>query len=63
VPIALKFDQQSENKNMNRTETAVKFIKSDTLPPTVGYSQAVTVRSPLRAIALPEQSFASCVQP
>ncbi len=30
---------------MNRTETAVKFIKSDTLPPSPGYSQAVTVRS------------------
>jgi reactive intermediate/imine deaminase len=30
---------------MNRTETAVKFVKSDTLPPSVGYSQAVTVGS------------------
>ena len=30
---------------MNRTETAVKFIKSDTLPPSVGYSQAVTFGS------------------
>jgi len=28
---------------MNRTETVVNFIKSDTLPPAVGYSQAVTV--------------------
>ena len=45
MPLALKFDQQKENQKMNRTETAVKFIKSDTLPPSVGYSQAVTVRS------------------
>ena len=45
MPIALKFDQQEENQKMNRTETAVKFIKSDTLPPSPGYSQAVTVRS------------------
>jgi hypothetical protein len=27
MPIALKFDQQRENQKMNRTETAVKFIK------------------------------------
>lgn len=45
MPIALKFVQQKENHKMNRTETAVKFIQTDTLPPSVGYSQAVTVRS------------------
>jgi reactive intermediate/imine deaminase len=45
IPVALKFDQQRENQKMNRTETAVKFINSDKLPPAVGYSQAVTVRS------------------
>lgn len=28
---------------MNTTETAVKFIKSETLPPSPGYSQAVSV--------------------
>jgi reactive intermediate/imine deaminase len=43
--IARKFDQQRENKKMNRTETAVKFITPDTLPLAVGYSQAVTVKS------------------
>jgi reactive intermediate/imine deaminase len=45
MPIALKFDHQKDNQKMNATETAVKFIKSDTLPPTAGYSQAVSVRS------------------
>ena len=40
-----KFDQQRENQKMNRAETAVKFIKSDTLPPSAGYSQAATVSS------------------
>ena len=44
APIALKFDQQKEKQKMNRTETAVTFIKSDTLPPSVGYSQAASVR-------------------
>lgn len=29
---------------MSRTEAAVNFIKSDTLPPAAGYSQAATVR-------------------
>jgi reactive intermediate/imine deaminase len=43
LPIATRFDQQKENQKMNHTETAVKFIKSDTLPPSVGYSQAATV--------------------
>ena len=38
MPIALKFDQQKENQKMDRTESAVQFIKSDTLPPAVGYS-------------------------
>ena len=33
MPMAVKFDQQRENQNMNRTETAVKFIKSDTCRP------------------------------
>ena len=45
MPIALKFDRQKENQKMHRPETAVKFIKSDTLPPSIGYSQAVTVKS------------------
>jgi len=45
MPIALKFDQQKENQKMDRTESAVQFIKSDTLPPAVGYSQAATVKS------------------
>ena len=45
MPIALKFDQQKENQKMNRTETPVQFIKSDALPPSVGYSQAATVKS------------------
>jgi reactive intermediate/imine deaminase len=45
MPAALEFDQQKENQKMNRTETAVQFIKSDTLPPAVGYSQAATVKS------------------
>ena len=44
MPIALKFDQQKEKQKMNRTQTAVTFIKSDTLPPSVGYSQAASVR-------------------
>jgi reactive intermediate/imine deaminase len=43
MPIALKFDQQKENQKMKRTETPVKFIKSETLPPSPGYSQAATV--------------------
>lgn len=30
---------------MNSTESTVKFIKSEILPPSPGYSQAVTVRS------------------
>jgi reactive intermediate/imine deaminase len=42
--LELKFDQQMENQKMNRPETAVTFIKSDTLPPSVGYSQAVSLR-------------------
>jgi reactive intermediate/imine deaminase len=45
MPVALKFDQQKENQKMNRTEAAVNFIKSHTLPPSVGYSQAATVKS------------------
>jgi reactive intermediate/imine deaminase len=45
APMALKGDQGVENENMNRTETAVKFIKSNLLPPAVGYSQAVRVRN------------------
>jgi reactive intermediate/imine deaminase len=45
MPAALEFDQRKENQKMNRTETAVQFIKSDTLPPAVGYSQAATVKS------------------
>jgi reactive intermediate/imine deaminase len=45
APVALKFDQQKENQKMNRTETAVKFIKSEMLPPSPGYSQAATVSS------------------
>lgn len=45
MPVALKFDQQKENPKVNRTEAAVNFIKSDTLPPAVGYSQAATFKS------------------
>ena len=45
VPVARKMDHQKENQKMNTTETAVKFIKSETLPPSPGYSQAVTIRS------------------
>ena len=45
MPIALKPDQQKENQKMNRSETALQFIKSDTLPPSVGYSQAAIVKS------------------
>lgn len=41
--VGLKIDQQKENAKMNRTETTVKFIKSETLPPSPGYSQAATV--------------------
>lgn len=43
TPLASKFDQQKENQKMSHAETAVKFIKSDTLPPSPGYSQAATV--------------------
>jgi reactive intermediate/imine deaminase len=43
VPVARKIDHQKENQKMNTTETAVKFIKSETLPPSPGYSQAVSV--------------------
>ena len=45
MPIAFEIGSAKGNQKMNRTEKAVKFIKSDTLPPSVGYSQAVTVRS------------------
>jgi enamine deaminase RidA (YjgF/YER057c/UK114 family) len=45
LPVAWKFDQQRENQKMNHTETPVKFIKSETLPPSPGYSQAATVSS------------------
>jgi len=45
IHLALKFNSQKENSNLSRTEAAVKFIKSDTLPPAAGYSQAATVRS------------------
>lgn len=45
MPVALKFDQQKENQNLNHAETAVQFLKSDRLPPSPGYSQAATVKS------------------
>jgi len=45
MALALQFDRQKENQKMSRTETAVKFIKADTLPPSPGYSQAATVSS------------------
>jgi reactive intermediate/imine deaminase len=45
MPIAFEIRSAKENQTMNRTETAVKFIKSDKLSPSVGYSQAVTVMS------------------
>jgi reactive intermediate/imine deaminase len=45
MPIAYEIRAAKGNQKMNRTEAAVKFIKSDALPPSVGYSQAVTVRS------------------
>jgi reactive intermediate/imine deaminase len=45
IHMALKFNSQKENSKMSRTEAAVNFIKSDTLPPAAGYSQAATVRS------------------
>jgi reactive intermediate/imine deaminase len=38
-----KLDHQKENHQMSHIETPVKFIKSDTLPPSPGYSQAATV--------------------
>jgi reactive intermediate/imine deaminase len=43
MPIALEFDPQKENQKMSRTETPVKFIKSEALPPSPGYSQAAIV--------------------
>jgi reactive intermediate/imine deaminase len=45
VPVTLKFDQQKESQKMVRTETVMKFIKSEALPPSPGYSQAATVSS------------------
>ena len=44
MPTTLKFNQQTENQKMNRAETVVEFVKSDSLPNSVGYSQAATVR-------------------
>jgi reactive intermediate/imine deaminase len=41
--IACEIRSAKENPKMNRTKTTVEFIKSDKLPPSVGYSQAVTV--------------------
>jgi reactive intermediate/imine deaminase len=43
--MAFEIRSAKENQMMNRTETAVEFVKSDKLPPSAGYSQAVTVRS------------------
>jgi reactive intermediate/imine deaminase len=43
--MALKFNSQKENSKMSLTEAAMNFIKSDTLPPAAGYSQAATVQS------------------
>jgi reactive intermediate/imine deaminase len=45
MPTAFEIGSAKGNQKMNRTEKAVKFIKSDTLPPSVGYSQAATVRT------------------
>jgi reactive intermediate/imine deaminase len=45
MPIVFEIRSAKENHKMNCTETAVKFIKSDKLPPSVGYSHAVTFRS------------------
>ena len=38
-PIQLK-----ENQNMEHQKTAVRFVRSETLPPSPGYSQAAEVR-------------------
>lgn len=45
MPIAWKFEQKKEKQRVNPPETAVQFINSDKLPPSVGYSQAATVKS------------------
>jgi reactive intermediate/imine deaminase len=45
MPIAFEIRSAKEHQKMDRAETTVKFIKSDKLPPSVGYSQAVTVRN------------------
>jgi reactive intermediate/imine deaminase len=43
--IAIEIRSAKENQKMNRAKTTVEFIKSDTLPPSVGYSQAASVRT------------------
>jgi reactive intermediate/imine deaminase len=45
MQLTMKLGQQKENQKMSHPETSVQFIKSDTLPPAVGYSQAATVKS------------------
>src|SRR5258706_13263837 len=45
-----------ENSNMEQQKSAARFIKSDTLPPSPGYSQAVEVR-PGRIIYIAGQVF------
>ena len=36
-------NQQKENQKMEHNASAIKFVKSDTLPPSPGYSQAAVV--------------------
>jgi enamine deaminase RidA (YjgF/YER057c/UK114 family) len=36
-------NQQKENRTMEHKEAAVKFVKSETLPPAAGYSQVAVV--------------------
>jgi reactive intermediate/imine deaminase len=36
-------NQQKEKQTMDHKETGIKFLKSETLPPAVGYSQAAVV--------------------
>lgn len=48
-------DQLKEASNMSQEKEAVRFVKSDTLPPSPGYSQAVEVRKGARFIYIAGQ--------
>jgi reactive intermediate/imine deaminase len=39
-----KVDQQREKPTVEHKQSSVNFVKSDTLPPSPGYSQAVEIR-------------------